>query len=269
MTATAIAASRPSRREVRFNGSLFNDRLDWLVGGFYSKEKLQLVDNSKFGTQYGAFAACRSVATIFGANPVLRNPARAGCLSPTGRATLNSTFGLRAPTIAAGFDRLSTLNDLGSVRDVYNQDSENYAFFTHNIIKLTDRLSVTLGARYTHERKVFDANFNNNNTVCPLQQTNLSPLLGNPALAGTAGLLVTLSCTGNSSTGLNALALTAASRRVNLPGLRSFRGSRSTNCWSMAAMRRATRRAASTSIARRSAAPPASSRRAKTAMPRA
>ena len=198
---------RTFTQELRAQTSIFDDRLDVLVGGFYSREKLQVVDNAKFGTQYGAFAACRSVATIFGANAALRNPAAPGCLSPIGRATLTGAFGAAAPTIAAGFDRLSTLNDLGSVRDVYNQDSENYAIFTHNIFKITDRLSATVGVRYTHERKRFDAAFNNNNTVCPVQQANLSPLLSNAALAGTAGLLVALSCTGNSSVDTNKLAL--------------------------------------------------------------
>lgn len=201
-------------QELRFQGSLFDDRLDWLVGGFYSREKLQVVDNAKFGTQYGAFAACRIVASV-SANPILRNPNAPGCLSATGIAALNAPpafggLGAGAAPIIAGLNRLSTLNDLGDRRAEYNQDSENYAFFTHNIFKVTDRLSLTVGARYTHERKSFDANFDNNNTVCPAQQAALSPLLFNPALAALAPLIggiVTLSCTGNSSSTLNALAL--------------------------------------------------------------
>ena len=193
-------------QEVRFNGTLFNDRLDWLVGGFYSHEKLQVVDNAKFGTQYGAFAACRVVANV---SPVaaLRNPAAPGCLSAGGLFTLNNALGAGAAPIIAGLNRLSTLNDLGDVRSVYNQDSQNYAFFTHNIFKITDKLSLTVGARYTHERKNFDAEFNNNNTVCPAQQTALGPLLANPALAALAGGIITLSCTGNSSILLNNLNL--------------------------------------------------------------
>ncbi|WP_426164679.1 TonB-dependent receptor [Sandarakinorhabdus sp. DWP1-3-1] len=197
---------RTFTQEVRLQGSLFDDRLDWLVGGFYSREKLQVVDNAKFGTQYGAFAACRVVANV---NPAaaLRNPAAPGCLSPTGTFALNNALGAGAAPIIAGLNRLSTLNDLGDVRSVYNQDSQNYAFFTHNIFKITDRLSLTVGARYTKERKIFSADFNNNNTVCPAQQAALGPLLANPALAALAGGIITLSCTGNSSTALNALDL--------------------------------------------------------------
>ncbi len=198
---------RTFTQELRAQGSLFDDRLDVLVGGFYSKEKLQVAENAKFGTQYGAFASCRLVATFFGGNAALRDPTAPGCLSPTGLATAAGGFGAAAPTIVAGFNRLSTLNNLGSVRDIYNQDSENYAIFTHNILKITDRLSITLGGRYTHERKLFDAAFNNNNTVCPAQQAALGPLLANPALATVAATIITLTCTGNSSVDNNALKL--------------------------------------------------------------
>ncbi len=203
-------------QEVRLQGSLFDDKLDWLVGGYYSKEDLVVVDNLKFGAQYGAFAACRVVATVNQA-AALRNPANPGCLSAGGRATLAGqlpgtmpAFGPVTPLILAGIDRLSTLNNLGDNRAEYYQDSENYAFFTHNILKLTDRLSVTAGLRYTKESKDFRANFANNNTVCPAQQASLSPLLANPALAALQpliGAIVTLTCTGNSTASLNALDL--------------------------------------------------------------
>ncbi len=188
-------------QELRLQGSAFGDRLDWLVGGFYTNEKLTVNDNIKFGSQYGAFAACRIVATI---NPaaVLQDAAQPGCLSAAGRATLTPAVG---PGIIAGIDRLSTVNNVGDQLSIYNQDSENYAFFTHNILKITDRLSLTLGVRYTNERKDFDASFNNNNTICPAQQAALGPSLANPALAALAGGIITLTCTGNSSSQLNGL----------------------------------------------------------------
>ena len=204
-------------QELRLQGSLFDDKLDWLIGGFYSHEKLRLVDSSRFGTQYGAFASCRLVAT---ASPVvaLQNQANPGCLSTTpqaalgganGRQALGANFGTLAPAVLAGLDRLSTINNLGDTRTNYRQTSENYAFFTHNIFNVTDTLAVTLGVRYTHEAKDFSATFNNNNTVCPVQQANLSPLLANAAVPAAArayiGAIITLSCTGNSSSQLNGL----------------------------------------------------------------
>ncbi|CAA9499469.1 MAG: TonB-dependent receptor [uncultured Sphingomonadaceae bacterium] len=211
-------------QELRLQGSAFEDRLDFLVGGYYSNEDLRLVDNGRFGTQYGAFAACRIVATI-NPNPALRQPGTAGCLSPGGRATLLGqlpgtapAFGPATPLILAGVNNLSTLNDLGSIRDVYDQNSENYAFFTHNIFNVTDKLSMTLGARYTNETKKFDARFNNDNTVCPTQQALLGPLLANPALGALAGGIVTLSCTGNSSVLTNNLNLESERKEDEFTG---------------------------------------------------
>src|SRR4029453_2670519 len=48
-------------QELRLQGTAFNDRLDWLVGAFYANEKLTVRDRTRFGTQYGRFAACRLV----------------------------------------------------------------------------------------------------------------------------------------------------------------------------------------------------------------
>jgi outer membrane receptor protein involved in Fe transport len=201
---------RTFSQELRLQGSAFDDKLDWLVGGYYSNEKLNVADNTTFGSQYGAFAACRLVAT---ANPLaaLRNPAAAGCLSPTGRAALGASFGALAPAILGGLDRLSTVNNVGDIRSNYRQDSENWALFTHNIFNITDKLSLTLGVRYTDESKSFVADFNNNNTICPVQQQALSPLLTNPAVPAALqpliGGIITLTCQGNSSSALNALNL--------------------------------------------------------------
>ncbi|GGB17210.1 TonB-dependent receptor [Sphingomonas metalli] len=206
-------------QEVRLNGSAFDGKLDWLIGGFYSKEKLRLVDNFKFGAQYGQFAACRLVAT---ANPAsfLQNQNNPGCLGTTplaalggatARQAIGANFGALGPTVLAGLDRLYQINNVGDQGSVYRQNSENFAFFTHNIINLTDTLSVTLGLRYTHEKKDFRANFNNNNTLCPVQQATLSPLIANAAVPAAArqyiAAIVTLSCVGNNSSTLNALNL--------------------------------------------------------------
>jgi outer membrane receptor protein involved in Fe transport len=187
-------------QESRLSGTLFDNRFDWLIGGYYAHEKLQSVDNTRFGTQYGAFAACRIVATI---NPAvaLQNPANPGCLSGAGRAVLTPAVG---PQIIAGLDRLSTLNDVGSIRDIYDQTSRNFALFTHNIFKVTDTLNLTAGVRYTNESKSLDARFNNNNAVCPAQQAALRPLLASPnaTLQSLAGGIITLTCVGNSTSAL-------------------------------------------------------------------
>ena len=208
---------RTFTQEIRLQGSTFNGVLDWLIGGYYASEDLHVRDNLRFGSQYGAFASCRLVATL-NPNPVLRNPAAPGCLSPAGRATVVSpaAFGpVLGPLVLNGLDRLSTVNNVGDNVSNYFQDSTNWAIFTHNIINITDRLSLTVGLRYTNENKDFEANFNNTNTACPVQQATFSNFLPGGVAAGavpaTASAflqgIVNLTCQGNSSSSLNTLNL--------------------------------------------------------------
>ncbi|QIG80550.1 TonB-dependent receptor [Stakelama tenebrarum] len=190
-------------QEVRLQGAAFDGHLDWLVGGYYANEKLETRDNLRFGDDYGAFAPCRIVNAI---NPALASPSSSGCISAGGRALVAPSFGPAAPLIWAGLDNLATLNDLGSTRDVYNQESNNFAIFTHNIIHVTDRFDITLGLRYTNETKDFDATFGNDNTVCPTNRALLSSLLATP-LAPLAGGIISLSCQGNSTSEIDGLSL--------------------------------------------------------------
>jgi outer membrane receptor protein involved in Fe transport len=199
-------------QEIRFQGSAFGGFLDWLVGGYYANEDLHVRDNLIFGSQYGAFASCRLVATV-SPNPVLRSPSAPGCMSAAGRATIAGAFGGAGPAIVAGLDRLSTVNNVGDNFSNYFQDSTNWALFTHNIVHITDSLSLTLGARYTHENKDFAADFNNSNTICPTQQAFFSNFLPGGATPFPASVqpfmqgIVNLTCQGNSSSSLNALNL--------------------------------------------------------------
>ncbi len=215
-------------QELRLNGTAFGGVLDWLVGAYFANEDLQLSDNVRFGTQYGPFAACRAAAGAAQTVPLLPflDPSRPGCLSPTGRAVVlgqvpgtTPAFGPFTAPIVGLLDRLSTLRDLGDTNTQYFQTSQNFAFFTHNIINLTEQLSLTLGLRYTNESKEFSADFENNNTVCPAQQAAAGTLLqqiatapGVPAatrasLTSAVAGIVSLTCTGNSTSSLNALNL--------------------------------------------------------------
>ncbi len=195
-------------QEIRLSGSAFNDRLDWLIGGYYANEQLQTRDNLRFGTQYGTFVSCRIAIAI---NPALVNPAAQDCIG-AGVAALDGTltgtpaFGAATPAILAGITNLSNVNDLGGTGDIYNQTSENFAFFTHNIFSITDTVDLTLGLRYTNETKDFDSTFANDNVICPQNRALLSGLLATP-LAGLAGGLIALSCQGNSTSELDGISL--------------------------------------------------------------
>jgi outer membrane receptor protein involved in Fe transport len=206
-------------QEVRLNGSAFDGALDWLVGAYFASEDLEVRDNLRFGSQYGAFAACRLVATA-NPNAALRNTANPGCLSTafvapgvTARQAFAAGFGAAAPLILGGLDRLSTVNNVGDNPSVYEQQSTNFAFFTHNIFAITDKISLTVGLRYTSEKKEFEADINNTNTICPVQQATFSNFLPGGATPLPAALqpfaqgIVNLTCQGNSSSALNALNL--------------------------------------------------------------
>ncbi|TPG09950.1 TonB-dependent receptor [Sphingomonas oligophenolica] len=190
-------------QEVRLNGTLFNGKLDWLVGGFFANEDLRVTDNLRFGNQYGRFATCRLISGTALAG--LYNPAAAGCVAS--QAAFSGAFGPVGPTVLASLLRLDGINDKGSTLDVYNQNSRNYAIFTHNIFHVTSTVDLTLGVRYTNERKRFDARFGNDNTACVANQNALVPLLANPGLAAVAGGLIGLSCQGNSTSELNGVSI--------------------------------------------------------------
>ncbi len=197
-------------QELRLQGEAFDGKLDWLIGGYFANEDLRATDNLRFGNQYGRFATCRLVSG--GGLAQFYSPTSAGCISPTGRAVLSgalagagipSPFGALGPTIVGSIDRLDGINDRGSTRDVYNQNSRNYAFLTHNIFEITPGLDLTLGLRYTNERKKFDATFTNDNVACVQNQQALLQFANTPGLAPVVQGILGLSCQGNSTAELN------------------------------------------------------------------
>jgi iron complex outermembrane recepter protein len=211
---TSFRRFKTFTQELRLQGSAFNDRVDWLVGGFYTNEKLATRDNLQFGNDYGAFMACRLVSGLTPVdNPALRQVGAPGCLSPTGIATLNfllpqpnAAGGTNASQIIASLTRLSNIRNVGNGVSAFDQDSENYAFFTHNIIRFTDTFSLTLGARYTNETKDLRASFNNNNTGCPVQQAANAAATNSATAAVLTGSTI-FSCLFNFNSALNTLAL--------------------------------------------------------------
>ena len=192
-------------QEVRLQGSLFDDKLDWLIGGFYANEKFDGRSNLRFGSQYGRFATCRIISG--GGLAGLYSPTSPGCVVPVvGPGTIAAVAGA---DVAAGLARLDTLNDMGSTIDRYQQKSRSFAAFTHNIIHVTDTVDLTLGLRYTSERKRFSATFGNDNTVCPILQSTLTDDLISPnaTTRALAAALIGLGCQGNSTAELNGVSI--------------------------------------------------------------
>jgi iron complex outermembrane recepter protein len=136
--------------ELRLQGTAFNDSLDWLIGGFYSTEDIVEDQSMTFGTDYqranSAFnfgpATASGPPTGFGPNPLF--------------------------TLTAFGNGGIPVNSAGSfAENRFSQDAKSFSIFTHNVINFTDRLSLTLGARYVDEKKTasFDQ-LNGSNGAC-------------------------------------------------------------------------------------------------------
>ncbi|MEL6827941.1 MAG: TonB-dependent receptor [Pseudomonadota bacterium] len=156
--------------ELRLQGTAFDDRLDWLVGGFYSDETIERTAFFTGGSDYLQYIGASLVAnpmigTSLGPNPLLifSNGVDAG-----------GNFGS---------------ND-------YTQESESLSVFTHNIISLTDKLELTVGARYVEESKtgsfLRSSESPLNESACFNTITN--PLFANPPFDAQLPIAVGLVC---------------------------------------------------------------------------
>lgn len=128
-------------QEVRANGSA--GALDWLLGVYYSDEKVALEDRLEYGSQYEFF-------TQGLVNGALAGTPLAGAFSWSGLT------GLPAGTVFAG----------AGEDDAYLSDSRSIAVYTNNTIHLSDSFSVMLGGRYTNEKNDFSAALNSSNNGC-------------------------------------------------------------------------------------------------------
>ena len=177
-------------QELRLQGRAFGDKLDWLVGGYYANEKLRLDDNFAYGQNYESYVNCLTLASVL---PSALAPTPTGsCVNvpvvqgtiaflnslPVGdprRASIPLLGAFIANPARPGFGSLAaalgqpllTLNG-AALDDSWRQGSTNWALFTHNIFSITDNIKLTVGARYTHERKTLTADLHDNNTLCSL-----------------------------------------------------------------------------------------------------
>ena len=190
---------RTFTQEIRLQGTAFDGLFDWLVGGYYADEKLTLQDNLQFGSQYGPYAAC----LVSGQINAAISPVSAGCLSAGVRGALlnvNGPLGPFGAPIVGGLGTLQTITGAGNGVDRYRQNSRNYAFFTHNVVNITDALSVTLGLRYTNERKRLNADLEGNPAqaaACAANYASLNGIRNGNFPAGARALvdgIIRLSC---------------------------------------------------------------------------
>ena len=128
--------------EMRLQGE--RGRLDYLIGAFFGREIITSRDNFLLGSDVELYANALSGGFIplFTGLPLGENfPAGAG------------------------------------VFDVFRQRTTSAALFSHHIVALSDRLSLTLGGRYTHQKKSIAADISSNNPACDAAISNFGPEL--------------------------------------------------------------------------------------------
>jgi iron complex outermembrane receptor protein len=122
-------------------------RLNWLVGAFYSDEQINRDFSFYTGAQYGEFFSMLDNVLVGGVQtPGIGNTPGAG-VSGIVNNLYDELLAIPAVAGSAGYS------------DSYHQSGNSTAFFTHNILSLTDRTDLTVGLRFTHERKELTANF--------------------------------------------------------------------------------------------------------------
>jgi iron complex outermembrane receptor protein len=161
---------RTFSQELRLQGNTFNNHLDWLIGGYFADERLTRRDNLSVGADgdlyfgslvrasnpalaaFPGFNQLNLFAQGFVANQLATNPAFAGVPSAYYPTIVNAVAGQVVNTPLSN----------QTTQDVFRQKDRNYALFTHDIFKVTDQLSLTLGARYTIDRKSLGADLQSN-----------------------------------------------------------------------------------------------------------
>ncbi len=141
-------------QEIRLAGA--TDNFDWLVGGFYADENLRRNEGYRIGSAYEPYL---SIALLSRINPAL-------AASPTAPLFLSQASGRPFGTVFAGY----------SARDRYEQDSKTLGLFTNNTWHATDALDLTLGLRYTNEKKELASRYSN-----PNGGLGCAAMLSNPA----------------------------------------------------------------------------------------
>ena len=154
-------------QELRLSGAVADDKFQYLIGGYYSSEKINEIQSLTLGTQYQQAISANFIPFIglaLGPNPAL---------------------------VLA-----QNINAAGSfANNNFKQNARNISVFTNNTFKVTDRFSINFGLRYSDDRKrgLFDQ-VSASSPACLGVLTN--PALTNPLspLRGLQPLAVGLTC---------------------------------------------------------------------------
>jgi outer membrane receptor protein involved in Fe transport len=160
-------AIKTMTHELRLQGTAFNDKIDWLLGGFYGDEDIVARGVMTLGTDFSRAVSAGNFANLAGVNPLF---------------TLTAFGNAGVPVSSAGAYAVNR----------FDQSAKSYSIFTHNVINFTDQLSLTLGARYVNETK--DGSFDQLAASNPACQASVNGVLTGAVPAPLRAGLVGLNC---------------------------------------------------------------------------
>ena len=142
-------------QELRLTGS--SERIDWMVGAFYSDEELTRNETYRIGPHYEPYVSTLISNLVLGAIGQQLAPA-----FPPNTTVVNMTNPHLFLSEATGVGFGRNFTGLGTL-DRYKQNAKSLALFTNNTWHATDALDLTLGLRYTREKKGLDSSYSNPN----------------------------------------------------------------------------------------------------------
>lgn len=147
-------------QEFRLTGA--TDRVDWMVGLFYTNEDLDRNESYRMGSAYEAYMSTLVFSSVA--------PAILGLGLPINTSNPATFF-----SQVTGQPYGTNFAGLGAL-DKYQQSAKSLALFTNNTWHATDELDLTLGLRYTSENKQLDSAYSN-----PNGSPGCAAALANPA----------------------------------------------------------------------------------------
>lgn len=123
-------------QEIQLGGTAADGKLTWLLGGYYFNEKVN--DDNTTRLASGLYQA-------FEAMPGAFVPLVPGMVCPAAPP---------APCVGGAGNPLNSIFDL-DVNPFTKLDTNNWAAFLHMTYDVSDKLSVTLGGRYSYEKKTY------------------------------------------------------------------------------------------------------------------
>ncbi|MFZ4121182.1 MAG: TonB-dependent receptor [Caulobacterales bacterium] len=184
-------------QELRLQGE--NGPLNWIVGGFYADESLDLTDTIRFGADSARYVdALTAGVDLNGPAPggtgftLFRSLNPAAPLLVETIALLGGVPPLSAAALGNGLLAAAPTAGQGQQADNWATETTSWSLFTHNEISLSDQLTWTVGVRYNHEEKDMTGSLNSVVPACNF----LNSLIDTPseAIVSAMGALRILVC---------------------------------------------------------------------------